>query len=264
MLERGAEVGLACFDEGRVLGHAVAQQVEERGLEARERVVVALDAGPCEAERPGVALGGQAVDHRAAGVGESHHLGALVERLARRVVDRRAEDAHVARRIHAHDLGVAAAHPQAQEREAGVGHGAVRQVDEVREDVAPQVIDLDQGDVVRERQALGERHAHHERSEQSGAPRERDGIEFVRSDSGFAQRGVHHGDDVLLVGPRRQLGDHAAVLHVHGLRGDDVRQQHVVAQYRRRGVVARRFDAQDCNIHLDFRSVFNYFANFAG
>ncbi len=100
---------------------------------------------------PGVALGGQAVDHRAAGVGESHHLGALVERLARRVVDRRAEDAHVARRIHAHDLGVAAAHQQAQEREAGVGHGAVRQVDEVREDVAPQVIDLDQGDVVRER-----------------------------------------------------------------------------------------------------------------
>ena len=44
-LQRGAEVGLVRLDEVGVCGHGVAQRVEERGFQARERIVVALDAG---------------------------------------------------------------------------------------------------------------------------------------------------------------------------------------------------------------------------
>ena len=43
----------------------------------------------------------------------------------------------------------------------------------------------------------------------------------------------------LLVRPRSQFGDHAAVFDVDGLRGDDVRQQHVVAYHGGGCVVAR-------------------------
>ena len=258
-LQRGAEVGLVALDELRVLGHGVAQRVEERGLETRERVVVTLHVGACEAEGLRVALLGQAVDHRSARVGESHHLGALVERFACGIVDRRADDAHLERRIDAHDLRVSAAHEQAQEREIRVGKRTVGQVDEVREDVPLQVVHLDHRDVARDGESLGEGDPHEQRSEQSGTARESDGVELVGRDACFAQRRVHHGDDVLLVRPRCQFGDDAAVLHVHGLRGDDVRQQHVAAQHRRRGVVARGFDAENCNIHPVFR-VFNYFS----
>lgn len=116
-LQRGAEVGLAAFDEPRVGGHGVAQRVEKRSLQPRERVVVSLDMGPRETERLRIALPGQAVDHRTARVGQSHHLGALVERFARGVVDRRADDPHSGRGVHAHDLRVPAAHQQAEERE---------------------------------------------------------------------------------------------------------------------------------------------------
>jgi len=101
-----------------------------------------------------------------------------------------------------------------------VGQLPVRQVDEMREDVSLQVIDLDHRDVAGDRQPLGERHAHEQRSDQSGAAREGDGVQLVGRDAGLPERRIHHGDDILLVGPRGQLGDHAAVLDVHGLRGD--------------------------------------------
>ena len=41
----------------------------------------------------------------------------------------------------------------------------------------------------------------------------------------------------------------AAVFDVNRLRGDDVRQQDVVAEHGGRGVVTRGFDAENCNIH---------------
>ena len=119
-----------------------------------------------------------------------------------------------------------------------MGKRTVGQVDEVREDVPLQVVHLDHRNVARDGESLGEGDPHEQRSEQSGTAREGDGVELVGRDACFAQRRVHHGDDVLLVRPRCQFGDDAAVLHVHGLRGDDVRQQHVVAQYGGRRVVA--------------------------
>ena len=209
--------------------------------------------GPCEPERLRIALLGQFVDYRAAGVGQSHHFGTLVEGFARGVVDRRADDLHFEGRIHAHDLRVAAAHEQAEERESGVRQRAVLKVDEMRKYVSLKVIDLDHRDVVRDGKPLGERHAHQQRTQQSGAAREGDGVDLFGRQSGLLERRVHHGNDVLLVRPRSQFGDHAAVFDVDGLRGDDVRQQHVVAYHGGGCVVARGFDAQNSNIHAVFR-----------
>ena len=142
---------------------------------------------------------------------------------------------------------------QAEERESGVRQRAVLKVDEMRKYVSLKVIDLDHRDVVRDGKPLGERHAHQQRTQQSGAAREGDGVDLFGRQSGLLERRVHHGNDVLLVRPRSQFGDHAAVFDVDGLRGDDVRQQHVVAYHGGGCVVARGFDAQNSNIHAVFR-----------
>ena len=85
---------------------------------------------------------------------------------------------HIERRIHAYDLRMPAADQQAEEREAGMGQFAVGQVDEVREDMPLQVVDLDHRDVVRHREPLGERYPDEQRTQQPGAAREGDGIDL--------------------------------------------------------------------------------------
>ena len=244
------------FDEVGILGHGVAQRVEERGLEPREGVVESVDAGPCEPECLGISLLGQTVDHRAAGIGEPHDLCALVESLAGGVVDRRADDLHPEGRVHTHDLRVPAADEQAEEREIGVRELPVGEVYEVREDMPLEVVDLDHRDVPGDRESLRERDADEERPHQSGAAGEGDGVDVVDRDSCLLERRVDHGDDVLLVGPGGQFGDDSSVFDVHGLGGDDVRQQDVVAQHGGGGVVAGGFDSENCDIHIVFSLFF--------
>ena len=190
-----------------------------------------------------IALFGEFVDHGAAGIGEPHHFGTFIEGFARGVVDGRADDLHFERRVHLYDLGVTAAHQQAEERKVGVGELPVGEIEEVREDVSLQMVDLHHRDVAGDGEPFGEGDAHHERPEQAGAAREGDGVELVGRDARLLQGGVDHGDDVLLVGPGGEFGNHAPVLHVDGLRRDDVGQQYVVADHGGRGVVARRLDA---------------------
>ena len=82
---------------------------------------------------------------------------------------------------------------------------------------------------------------------------EGDGIDLPDGEPGLSECRVDHRDEVLLVRPRSQFGDHAAVFYVHGLGGDHVRQQQVVADHGSRRIVARGFDAENCNIHPVFR-----------
>ena len=193
------------------------QRVEERGLQPRERVVETVDARSGEAESLRVALLGELVDHGAARIGQSHRFGTFIEGFARSVVDGRTDDPHFERRVHAHDLRVSSAHEQTQKREIGMGQLPVGKVDEVREDVSLQVVDLHHRDVAGDGESFGERHPHEQRSQQTRSAREGDGVEFVGRDARFAQRRVHHRHDVLLVGARGQFGDHAAVFDVNGL-----------------------------------------------
>ena len=87
----------------------VAHRVEQRGLQPREGQVEAGNARDRERERVGVALPREMVDLRPARVAEPEQPGALVERLAGGVVERRAE--HVVARpvTHRQDQRVAAA-----------------------------------------------------------------------------------------------------------------------------------------------------------
>ena len=249
-------------DEIGVVGHGVAQRIEKRRFQSRKREIESVDVGVREAEGFGVALPGQPVDHRPARITESHHFGTLVERFSCGVVDRRADDLHFQRRVHPHDLRMSAADEQAEEREVGVGQRPVGQVEEVREDMSLQVVHLDHRDVVRQGEPFGERHAHEQRTEQSRPAREGDGVQLVGCDAGLFEGRVDHGDDVLLVGARGQFGNHAAVFHVHGLRGDDVRQQRRVADDGRRRIVARRLDAEDGYIHSYIRCFFVFLTNY--
>ena len=98
------------LDESGVFFHAVAQEVEEGGLETGEAVVESGNVGLAEGVGFGVSRTGQLVDDGAAGVTEAHDLGAFVHGFARGIVDGLAEDFHLVVAVHADDLGVASAH----------------------------------------------------------------------------------------------------------------------------------------------------------
>ena len=148
-----------------------------------------------------IALLGQFVDHRPARIGQPHDFGALVERFARRVVDRRADDLHVERTVHFYDLGMSSADQQAEERKVGVRKLSVGQVQKVGEDVPLQMIDLHQRNVVGDRESFAERYAHQKRSQQTGAARESDRVDLVDRHAGLFQGRIDYRDDILLVGP---------------------------------------------------------------
>ena len=103
-LQRGGQVGLVLLDEVGILLKGIAQGVEERRLQAAEAVVIAIDMRFGKLEGLVVALGCQAVDDGATGIRQAHDLGALVEGLARGIVDGLSQHLHVTRTIDLDDL----------------------------------------------------------------------------------------------------------------------------------------------------------------
>ena len=85
MLVRGGEVGPSGVELRLV---QLANDVEERGLETREREVEAGDPRNREVEHRRVSLRGDAIDRRSARVAETEQTRSLVERLARCIVER--------------------------------------------------------------------------------------------------------------------------------------------------------------------------------
>ena len=108
-LERSSEIVFVLFDELRIFGYFVFQEVEERGFQAGEAVIEAVDVRFGEAEGLGVALSCETVDDGAAGIAESHHFRTLVDGFACRVVDGLSQDFEIVVRVDAYDLGIAAA-----------------------------------------------------------------------------------------------------------------------------------------------------------
>ena len=62
-----------------------------------------------------------------------------------------------------------------------------------RVQVTFDVIDADERLLERGRVGLGERHAHHQRADQTGRMRDRDTGELRRGDAGLAERTLDHG-----------------------------------------------------------------------
>ena len=104
LLKRRCEIRFVLFEKIGIFLKSVAKGVEERCLESREGIVQLRNTGLCKLEGIGITLGRETVNMRTAGIGESHNLGALVECLARRVVDRFADDLHVERTAYDHEL----------------------------------------------------------------------------------------------------------------------------------------------------------------
>ena len=237
-LQRGGQVSLVLLDEVGVVLERVAQGVQEGRLQSAKTVVVTIHMRFGKFEGLAVALGGQAVDDGATGVGQSHDLGALVKCLARGVVNGLAQHLHVAGGVDLDNLAVAATDEQAQvgelrHRSLGVF------LNEVGQHMAVQVVDIHQRYVERQSEPLGKRGADVERARQARAAREGDGVDVLAADARLADGLAHNGDNVLLVGPGCQFGDHATIGLMDLLAGNDITQQHGVAQHGSRRVVTR-------------------------
>ena len=184
----------------------------------------------------------QAVDRRAAGIAEAEQPRALVERLAGRVVERRAEHVEPGVILDVEEERVAAACEQAEEgRLDRVG------LEKERRDVAVQVIDRRQREPQRPRQRLRRGEPDEERPDQPGPARDRDALDVRQLGARLAERLAEDRRHELEVPARRDLGDDAAVAGVQvGLRRDDVGADlAVVGDESRGGLVTRRLEPED-------------------
>ena len=190
----------------------------------------------------GVAVSREPVDRRAAGVPETEKPRALVERLPRCVVERRAEPLGAAALANREEKRVSAAREQAGERRLDRGGLEVE-----RGDVPLEMIDRDERDATRPRECLRGRDADEERSDQTRALGDRDALDLVERYVGDAEGVADDRPDELEVPPRRDLGHDAAEPRVEVcLRRNDGRQHDAVLGHDGGGgLVARRLDPED-------------------
>ena len=214
-LETGAQILLVLFQEIRIQGHLVPDKIQERSFYARETVVQSRDIGFGKLEPLRIPLLSQPVNHRPARIAQAQHFGTFVEGLPNGIVNGLAQDVVGQRAVHPHNLGIAAGNQQAQVRERWLPHGHAFLPYKTGQDVPLQMIDHHHGNVQGKGKRLGEGCPHQERAQQSRAAGKGNGREFLRRHAGLPQRLRYHGDDVLLMRPRRQFRHHAAKVLVH-------------------------------------------------
>ena len=172
---------------------------------------------------------------RAARIWEPHHLGALVESLSRRIVDGAAQYLHVIIIAHEDKLAVTTGHEQTEEWI--FGHTvALLTPDEMRQDMAVQMVDVDDGHTQTQGHPLGKRGSDKQRAQKSGPAGKRYGREVMPVYPGTLQRSVDHGEYVLLMRARGKLRYHTAIFGMDILRGYHIAQQYAVPSAHRRQV----------------------------
>ena len=166
---------------------------------------------------------------RAAGIRKAEQLGDLVERFARRVVARAAEQPVAAPRLDVEQQRVSAGDEQRRERRHGVA-----MLERRREEMSFHVMHADHRNAARERERLGEAHADEQRADEPRRVRHRDGVESLEPIVRVGERALDDRHDRREMRARRDLGDDAAEDAMHVLREDDERvERHVVARARR-------------------------------
>lgn len=222
VLDRGTEVGFVVFDEVGIFLESVAKEVEERGLDAAETVVVARDIRSGEVECFGVAVFGEFVYDRSSGVSEVHDFGGFVDGFACGVVDGVAYDLKVEMASQKQDLRVSTTDEEAHERELRELLSLYLPRDEVREHMSLKMVDFNERDVESLSKTFCKRDANQERTQQSGPASESHRIEVAFVNTGIADGSIDGRDDILLMGSRGEFGDNATELAVYGLRCDNV------------------------------------------
>ena len=116
-----------------------------------------------------------------------------------------------------------------------------------RRDVAMQVIDRHQRQVVRPSKRLRGREADEQRTDETRPLRDRDGVDLRKLDPGLTESLARHRDNELEVSPRGHLRHDTPEASVQfGLGGDDVGEDPSVAgDDRRRGLVTGRFETEN-------------------
>ena len=151
----------------------VVDQVQGRRLEAGEGQVQGRvgHVGPGQLIPGGVAPLGQTVHGPAAGIADAQHPGHLVEALPRRVVPGGPQDLHLRVVPDVHDEGGAPGDTQADK-----GGLQVRVGDVVGRDMAPDMVDRDQGHPQAIGRRLGEVHSHQQGPDEPRAVGDRHGV----------------------------------------------------------------------------------------
>ena len=137
---------------------------------------------------------------RAAGIRETEQPRDLVERFARRVVERLADDPVTADAGHFDQLRVPARHEQRQERKVGP-----RLLEHAGQKVPLEMVHRDRGDLQRVGQRRRKRTADHQGADQARPGGIGDGVEVPQREPGLAEHVPHHGQQLRDVIPGRQL-----------------------------------------------------------
>ena len=191
--------------------------------------------------------GREALERRAARISEPEHARALVERLAGGVVERAPEHLEAVVLADVREQRVPAARNQAQERrlERTVA-GVIAAEQEVRRDVALEVIDRRERQLAGGGERLRRGQADEQRADQARALRRRDQLDLLEADAGVAQRARDDHVDQLEVVARGDLRHDAAEARVRLLGGDHVRADRPIpVDHRRARVVAARLQRED-------------------
>ena len=127
-------------------------------------------------------------------------------------------------------------------------HERRRQVavlDRRREEMTLHMVYADERAVAGTGEGLGVDHPDAQRACQPGPRGDRNGVDRGWRDPGFGERPIDDRRQRGQMRPTRQLGDDAAEHLVDVLRQNDETRELAADQHGRRGLVTRRFDAED-------------------
>ena len=217
--------------------------------------IAAILHRPRQHRGPAVSLDRELCQRGPTRIRKAEKLCGLVERFARSVVERLAQERVVADCANAVELAVPAGHQQCDERKGGTRVGEQR-----RKQVPFHVMDADGGFAQGKAERVGDARAHQQRAGEARALCERDPVEIRERAAGLGEHPFGQRHDAADVVARRELGDHAAVGVVHGhLRVERVCEQPPGAVVDGEpGLVAGSFDAQDLHGAIVGAKTFEY------
>ncbi len=216
LLEAGAEIRAVGAAQSALLVPSSRSRARRTAVFRPEKRQVAarpVQQRPRQGEAGGIALRGLGLDRGAAGLGQAEQLRDLVERLARRVVDRAAEPGEIVGAVHEQELAMPA---RDQQHQVGERH-AVGQPR--RQRVAGKVVDPDQRQAGSRAQPLGAHHARQDAADQPRPGGHGDAVQIAQAQPRFGQRLFDAAIQLFRMGARGDFRHHAAEIGMQrGLR----------------------------------------------